>query len=827
MSNINNINRDLQNLNNPPSPTQQTQTPGGDATIPVNRANTQQTRDSNPLVRPQDLQRRSSHPSLRAITEAESIYPQGVPRPPRVQELVSAVMVNDHTALSNLRTSLINDNETCTSAAIGPLLNYAISKNKSLHVKAALAQMPGVQPSELLEVAVRGNDLELARFLLRQGAQPDLAAIDGHTSANMRELLYAADKINRLYADDANYPEYANKYTPLDQALRSYDLNEARRELSGIKAYVEQSSNNGQPLTELDLWFRANTAPDIQRAMLALMPEVMKQLSESQPIAIHGGMPYKISQTLLHYKKMNESTDPRVLNELKKYAYYSEKPGAGIGKLLNGIGMFPNNVPITCAALSWFWLKGIATSQTGKPDYDSVKDKASIEHNMPADVASRHNALWACATEVHRMHMKNWGAFASQKLQSMDRPMQNGDVVQQMMLVNTPLHQMAAEFKIKVENGEKKYVIKFYDPNRTDSHKRISANDTITIEATTISSLLESKSLEATYYSDSCRHLMIYVVSENENWEPIENRTLPQYGDTGRCLTSIDSAIDSEALPDILWHGFDGELKKLKDEIKAMDPNDAVRLLSHKMELFRGNTKAKVPGFYLALQNGHTATVKEFMEIVNGLDIPDEEKIRVLHAEVENTTSGPLAAVNLNQFKTVAAYFEGLNQLKLKDEGKREEAILRLVSDNRPSSNLWTIEYALKDNHAATIEAYMQGVKQLNISDEKKKALILGVTPDGTSAFNRLAREGKLTPDTIKTYLRCAGQFGLPDQMQEDLLAARSKFGLSVFEVMEIAGNDAGCKAYIEGVKELDIPAAMKKALLPAKEHADLSQAAM
>ena len=96
----------------------------------------------------------------------------------------------------------------------------------------------------------------------------------------------------------------------------------------------------------------------------------------------------------------------------------------------------------------------------------------AIVRNVPRTEQATYDKLAAAQTALYIVKPDEWGHFAAKRF----REMEQRGVAGMRMLVESTMHTMAAEFKIKREPGQPvQYVQKVYDPNSTLTHKRSSA----------------------------------------------------------------------------------------------------------------------------------------------------------------------------------------------------------------------------------------------------------------------------------------------------------------------------------------------------------------
>jgi hypothetical protein len=168
------------------------------------------------------LSSKSRRPDLNTLVSMPEIRHRGARLPDPLSALSAAAEQNNAHEIAALAASLRNHGVTCLSAEIAPILKRAVENNRSQAVKQALTDLPGLQLTLLLDVAVEGNDEALVKHLLRQGAKP--GDPDASLPPKMQRLLHAAREVYRHFTN----PFQELTQAELRRALLQYDQDEAR-----------------------------------------------------------------------------------------------------------------------------------------------------------------------------------------------------------------------------------------------------------------------------------------------------------------------------------------------------------------------------------------------------------------------------------------------------------------------------------------------------------------------------------------------------------------------------------------------------------------------
>jgi hypothetical protein len=793
--------------------------------------------------------------------------------------LDSAVTAGASAQLFNLGRMLKWLKRTRTFDEVGPMLDRAIRENKSSGVKRALCELPGMDPSRLLGVAVRRNDVDLAKQLLHQGADPKRInqATLGNASPQMQELLHAAKTILKLYPRNADgtVPTHGSK---LDQALRHFDLNKAR--------WLLELEREEDQFTGIGLWRKdANKRDDIKSALFVfndrnLFDELAKARGGGRSI-MHTGM------------KGLKERNPALLSFYKKFPYRSEKRGALVN--YNAEANFKGTEdPIVCRHLSFRWLLQRITNNY-KSDYQLFKDEKAIADNIaPINDELFRNAL-ANADERHLRRNSEWGQFIVQQFRAMDAPPRDGNekARTQHLYVSSTNHGMAAELKIRyADDGAKSYVVHFYDPNDTLGDKRIAVTDFEDLIGLPLASFLPTERNEETYYGEKEKEQisMIHVLSPDSfAANPVTEDATPKR------LTSRIDDLNRTVLFFLLQRGCSDDLRDLQPQI-AQHLNS---LTSEKQIKFLSALKMEgIPGFFMALQNGYPEAVRLFFRLVLGTNLSNSEKIALLSPRDTGGISGLEVTLYRSHSKTAEAFCDEILKSTLPPEARaeilagktskevpalnrafffqREDMVgqccdialnsglpspfqVELLSAENPGkiaafhlgmyqgyakevktfcgrvlkSKLdpkdkvdlllarsgkgdTALGSALEKNHPDAVEAYCDAIINSNLDLNYKIELLSAADSDGDPALRKGLGSGNV--DAAKRFCKCVLRSNLPPSDKVRLLLAENE-GVPAWRTQFYEGNDESIDMLCEAVINSDLDDAYKFQLLSAKDR--------
>jgi hypothetical protein len=662
----------------------------------------------------------------------------------------------------------------------------------------------------MLKVAVRGNDIELARFLLNEGANP--MRIDkvtrGDSPAAMQELLHAADIIHRLYPRRTDSAAAAEG-TDLDKALISFDLAKARQLLDKEK---------GSPLApDIALWQmyggQDDARHDVKCALLVLGAtddiERIAEAGSDEKSLMHHGM-----------RRLKE-TNPALYSYLRTFPYRSEKQAEPV--MLNGLAKFDGtNKSIVCIDLATAWvLQRMALNN--KSDYSMFAGVDEIQTWIKPEIRSVYDRLIAHATQNHLKKNSEFGQFAVEKLRAMEAvPMEGNEKDRAIhMLIETTEHTMSAELKLKFKaDGGKSYVVNFYDPNSTVGDKRVEVDNLEDLRRLNLEALLPTKHHASTYYGNKEEdHIsMIHIISP----DALSNTSVPG-GDITTRLNSRCEGLNPKVLFHLLRRGYADDLRALKQRLVAhLDTltranqiaflaaktksgdsacfyglqngqAKAVGLLceivlqsklnaSDKVELLSAARKYdRATGLELAFQKGHTETIETFCDAIIASNLPPRHKFALLSGDPpevhlheaglspspsapKNRSAGLFYGFQEGHSEAVAAYCRRLLGSDLSNADK-VELLSPELEDGFPG-----LGAPLINAHVETIKAFGKALKESDLPVEDKLKIFSAARNDGQPS---LLSGQKPDTATIEAYRVAAESIGIGDQKAiRDILAA-------------------------------------------------------
>lgn len=193
---------------------------------------------------------------------------------------------------------------------------------------------------------------------------------------------------------------------------------------------------------------------------------------------------------------------PEIKSYLKAFSYTSVKPGRNAQINLNGrVRSQHDRPPAVCLDLAVFWLLDRKPLESGKICYAEMATKRNLQlalSKRPSIAISDRLAFW----DRHLIENTSLGIFIAAQFRKLDKGDPASEAVTGFM-ITSDCHSMACRLKIKAaEDGTQQYVIHFYDPNVTATHRRMRSDDLSRIEAISMTELINDPARTASYYRD-------------------------------------------------------------------------------------------------------------------------------------------------------------------------------------------------------------------------------------------------------------------------------------------------------------------------------------
>jgi hypothetical protein len=583
-------------------------------------------------------------------------------------------------------------------------------------IKLVLLQHPNCDATGALQLAIQNDDVYLANQALRRGGIPERENV-GKSSDRMRGVLTNFRRTKALYPPGAGQ----NNLSALDKALREGDLEAASQKLDW-----RMHNMGGRKMWSVAV---ERDKPDLQRAVLLLGK------------ADHDRR-FRLSE--VPGSTVNDPAVRRIMKEIPQYS-----PTRGEPRNFNGTV----DEDIHCVV----FVEDLQATRAGDPtlkfDYGNYKDPETIAARFqafPENLSERANNLMLHAPEVHLIDNRRLSSFLAAQLEAMEK---NGEPARQ-ILWSTSNHTMDLGLRIKNKGGNKLYVIKHFDPNRTTSHVRVALDSLEAVEALTLNQIIDGDRLIKLYWPEP-KGLSLMTIRPPE--DEIQAYALrPAGAVAGRTLSSLPAPeeVDGTAIWHMLSEGFSGNLRRLKDALASLPSAELSTLLG---------TPAGAeltPGLFFALQNENADVIRVFGEYL--ALVPENLRADLLACKRPDGVPGLAIALVLGNASAIEAFAECL---PLVPENLRSDIVACKDGKGMPG-----LRHALVSGQKKSVLAYgkllkaippLQRAPLLAAKDANKTGGLVGAMMNGHT--DAVRAYGEVLLDCVPTA-----------QFAEVLLAART-----------------------------------------------------
>ncbi|MFC0220570.1 ShET2/EspL2 family type III secretion system effector toxin [Pseudochelatococcus lubricantis] len=434
------------------------------------------------------------------------------------------------------------------------------------------------------------------------------------------------------------------------------------------------------------------------------------------------------NQTLLSQRKVqvSEHAHVRILDDArllpgglhqpkhdKRLPYYSERYVAAPGKF-NGKAYFDGGSSekdrIVCRHLATRFISEARTAAKLLP-HQLFGSKELIARNVRRDIEVEYERMTEKASEKHIVSNDRFGLHLS----SFFRSMQSGE--KKHFLVLSDDHVMALELHRKPgKAGERDgYVVRFFDPNRTDVKVRCQLDNPAGFENTqyALRHFLGDSYYKA-YFRANEKEVILFDCMDTTGMQQPRFVTVEAESKHG---------VSEMLLHQLLRYGGDqAAFDTVRQRMEAI-PDAAER---HR--LLEAKDADGVPGLYMALQNNRAIAIDAFGALLKALDsTPKERKAflpGLLAARRADGVPGLNVALQYNQAAAITAFGALLKSLDLKPE-ERAAILPDLLKAGCPRENVPGLHKALQYNQVAAIDAFGGLLRGLNLTEKERDAFLL------------------------------------------------------------------------------------------------------
>ena len=484
-------------------------------------------------------------------------------------------------------------------------------------------------------------------------------------------------------------------------------------------------------------------------------------------------------------------TDQWLMERLRKFQpRFSKRRDTALS--LNGAVVVDNKV-VLCGHIARLWEEDFLRT-AGKPTYETLSSPAALREAAAAvvsyDGSYSGGAIGERVDGAQYWMSNDWGRVLTENFDAMSRQDPKDGAVCRTLYLMTPIHAMALGLKIKDEADSRRYVVQFYDPNRTVAHQR-SAITAPLDQAGVPSEIRTLKPRD--FLSDHELEFYLLVDAENRSVPAMFVGEKVQPG-VSRLAGELP-ALQEHVMHSMLAYNLPEQLHAYTEQLKFVDGITRLKILTS--ENHAGRT-----GLFIALERGHTEVVEVLSDILKACQPPlsPAQLMGLLSAKNLAGTAGLNRALQKGNAETVKAFGKLLKTCEPPLSGEQ----LMVLLSAKDHSGIPGLYDALHNGHDETVKAFGELLKacQPYLSTEQIFELLSAKDPDsGTPGL--FAAIYRAPPDTIAAFGKVLTPYLplLSSEQITDLLSAKTRGGITGLYIALQSGNAEKVKVLGEILK--------------------------
>jgi ShET2 enterotoxin, N-terminal region len=368
---------------------------------------------------------------------------------------------------------------------------------------------------------------------------------------------------------------------------------------------------------------------------------------------------------------------------------------------------------------------------------------SDIQKAFKGKLANIHEAYQKSIREAdpgckHVVSSQGLGAYLHSLAKALEGAHQGGGPSEVNCLLLTAGHAMAIHMQRKHKDGVDYFAAKLFDPNVTASYKRAVALHPEDLSGLQLQDMLVHPKVINSYAPPGQPVPMVAVCLDNRVHASIDRSS------TAATPGNMNVALCS-GVPD-----------EVRAMLRSASPETHFDLLQAKSSL------TGIPGLNRALQDGHTDTVRVFMECVGALQLPDDKKLELLAAKRPGGVPGLSIALQKGRSDTVSTFVEGVGALKLSDHDKIE-LLAAKRADGTPG-----LFMAFQQGQTEAVTKFVERVLASELPDDQKLNLLVAKEPAGNTGLQRARANAH--SETVNAFVNKVQTSRLPQEMKDALL---------------------------------------------------------
>ena len=337
---------------------------------------------------------------------------------------------------------------------------------------------------------------------------------------------------------------------------------------------------------------------------------------------------------------------------------------------------------IKCRHLAYWWLK------QDKPNYEQIRSLKKLE-KCPSilndEALDKEFYLNGCSSDAVYFNLSNFPKALERILARLNQGKEK-----KYFLMSTN-HAMG----LCIKKRAKDIVLKFYDPNDTLRHKRIAARSAEELCCLKTKDLLNSIRNLKSYFPDSEQVGCLLSLDKKQ--------------DRDECNVSCLANTSEALIYLLLSFGHYGHSKAVINH--------------NKNHCLTARSKQGIPGFFMALQDGHSQAVEAFMNRVLSSRLSKREKEKLLAAKDCYGTPAFFMALENEHVKAVVAFMTHVLSSDLSDQQK----IILLMG--KKTNGIPRVLARLYNRHQGLLNTYLDKLLASSIAYSLEKELVRHYAP--------------------------------------------------------------------------------------------------
>jgi len=317
------------------------------------------------------------------------------------------------------------------------------------------------------------------------------------------------------------------------------------------------------------------------------------------------------------------------------------------------------------------------------------------------------------------------------------------------MLLQSSNHLMNLTLMVKEKQGKKSYVVQFYNPSETTTNVRSRTGSLQTVETQLLEDYLRGGVAAIRMYypetegTSNKGKSLVLVQPEGVTQAGSASSEAPGVGRTLAAFLDPQD-VDSSVIWHLMYAGFDGSLKQLREHFNSLSEDQCIELLSRKY----GSPSKSAPALFASMQEGHANAIRVYGELLASISL--ERRIELLVGKNEQGNSALFIAGVTGKTEAIKAYGELLAAIYAEHNESRpakrqkidlnelppltfEEQFIDILAAKN-ANHLSALFIVMAQGTIETLDAYADLLKM--VSPDKQAELLLAKICEGEYAGN-------------------------------------------------------------------------------------------